>query len=252
MCPAPIPMPLPRTNMKNSCQKNENLRACNAGPALRPCGTSGLRRASAPFTGEFAWAQSQTRTLAGKAARLESEPCATFGSLWCTAAGTVAPTRNDTLVTHYPVSVIGRTEIKDEEAWAERRRQGPNGVCPTPFVTHYPISVIGRIEAIHEGESRRGLLGQSPRDRPPAGALAPTRIDTLVTRSAVSVIGKTKIRNEDKSGRAPLGPTPGVPTRTQRHGRDGHATGNVAQGPLSGPAARLDCEGPLRLTGKFR
>ena len=118
-----------------------------------------------------------------------------------------------------------------------RRRQGPNGVCPTPFVTHYPISVIGRIEAIHEGESRRGLLGQSPRDRPPAGALAPTRIDTLVTRSAVSVIGKTKIRNEDKSGRAPLGPTPGVPTRTQRHGRDGHATGNVAQGPLSGPAA---------------
>ena len=56
----------------------------------------------------------ESRTLAGKAARLGSEPCATFGSLWCTAAGTVAPTRNDTLVTHYPVSAIGRTKINDE------------------------------------------------------------------------------------------------------------------------------------------
>jgi hypothetical protein len=30
MCPAPIPMPLPRTSMKNSCQRDKNSRACDA------------------------------------------------------------------------------------------------------------------------------------------------------------------------------------------------------------------------------
>jgi hypothetical protein len=44
----------------------------------------------------------------------------------------------------------------------------------------------------------------------------------------------------------PLGLTPRPLTRTQHHGRDGHGTGNVAQGPLSGPAALLACGGPWR------
>ena len=42
----------------------------------------------------------------------------------------------------------------------------------------------------------------------------------------------------------PLGP--GASRPAPRHGRDGHATGNVAQGPLSGPAALLACGGPGR------
>ena len=67
-------------------------------------------------------------------------------------------------------------------------------------------------------------------------------------RSPVSVIDRTEIKDEERRGRALLGPTPGVSTRTQRHGRDGHDTKSVAPGrshhPVPGraqsPASVID------------
>ena len=151
----------------------------SAGPALRPCGTSGLRRAWARRTGKFRWAKAEPslEKPAGKAARLESEPCATFCPVAC-ATGPATHTSTEQLSAELKVKTRG----------------------------------AGRCSAVR----RRRLASDVP-----TGA--------AVARSAGIVP-------------AGAGGVPPVP----RHGRDGHATGNVAQGPLSGPAALLACGGPGR------
>ena len=53
----------------------------SAGPALRSCGTCRQRRALARIPGKSRWAPGGGRPPVGKAARLESEPCATFRRL---------------------------------------------------------------------------------------------------------------------------------------------------------------------------
>ena len=83
----------------------------SAGPALRPCGTSGLRRAWARRTGKFRWAKAEPslEKPAGKAARLESEPCATF----CRVACATGP------ATHTPQNQLS-AELKVKTRGAER------------------------------------------------------------------------------------------------------------------------------------
>ena len=80
----------------------------SAGPALRPCGTSGLRRAWARRTGKFRWAKAEPslEKPAGKAARLESEPCATFCRVAC-ATGPATHTSTEQLSAELKVKTRG-------------------------------------------------------------------------------------------------------------------------------------------------